>query len=61
VRERAAILVLVLGLAAPIGAGPHANPDTDNQRGEYVTALSVLRPLAEEGDSFAQLALGVVL
>jgi TPR repeat protein len=60
VRGRIAILVLVLGLAIPIGAGPHANPDTDNQRGEYVTAMSALRPLAEEGDSFAQLALGVM-
>jgi TPR repeat protein len=60
VRRRIAILVLVLGLAVPIGAGPHANPGTDNQPGEYVSALSALRSLAEEGDSFAQLALGVM-
>jgi TPR repeat protein len=59
VRGRVAILVLMLGLAVPL-ARPHANSDTDNQRGEYVTALSVLRSLAEEGDSFAQLALGVM-
>ena len=59
-RERVAILVLVLGLAAPIAAGLRASLDTDYQRGEYVTALSALRPLAEEGNSFAQLALGVM-
>jgi TPR repeat protein len=60
VRGRIAILVLALGLVVPTDAGTHANSDTDNQRGEYVTALSALRPLAEEGDSFAQLALGVM-
>ncbi len=60
VRGRIAIIILLLGLAGPIGAKPNLNPDTDNQHGEYVTALSALRPLAEEGDSFAQLALGVM-
>jgi TPR repeat protein len=30
------------------------------ERGDYVTALRVIRPLAEEGDAFAQLALGVM-
>jgi TPR repeat protein len=61
VRGRVAILALVLCLALRIGAGPYANPDSEiRKRGENVTALSVLRPLAEEGDSFAQLALGVM-
>ena len=60
VRGRIAIIILLLGLAGPIGAKPNLNPDTDKQHGEYVTALSSLRPLAEEGDSFAQLALGVM-
>ena len=64
-----ATLFLVLGLAVPVGAGPLANPDAGNQRndyvtalqrGDYVTALRVIRPLAEEGDAFAQLALGVM-
>jgi TPR repeat protein len=57
-RGRVAILVLVLGLAVPIGSGPDANPDAEYQHGDYVTALRVLRPLAEDGDAFAQLALG---
>ena len=68
-RRGIATLVLVLGLAAPIGSAPRANPDAGNQRGayvtalqrgDYVTALRVIRPLAEEGDAFAQLALGVM-
>jgi hypothetical protein len=68
-RRRVAILVLMLGLAVPIGAGLWANPDTDNRHGDYVTALQLddyvtalqdIRPLAEEGDAYAQLALGVM-
>jgi TPR repeat protein len=59
-KKTLANFVLMLGLAFPVAARPPASSDADNPRGKYVTALSALKSLAEEGNSFAQLALGVM-
>jgi TPR repeat protein len=60
VRARGGVLTLVLVLAVLISAGPRAADGAEHQIGDYVTALRVIRPLAEEGDAYAQLAMGVM-
>ncbi len=48
-----------LGLTAPAGAG-FDDGVAAAKRGDYATALSKFRPLAEQGDAKAQWALGVM-
>jgi hypothetical protein len=63
VRVRVAVPVLALVIAALIGVGPGtaraAEPQNDDT-GDYETAPRVIRPLAEEGDAYAQLAMGML-
>jgi TPR repeat protein len=66
-RGLTAVIALAFALATPIGAGPTADPRDKRtnsiaalEHGDYVTALSAIKPLAEEGDAFAQLVLGVM-
>jgi hypothetical protein len=47
-------IILVLSLAAPVAAGPIEDARAANLRGDYATALRLLRPLADQGDAFAQ-------
>jgi TPR repeat protein len=58
-----AVPVLALVIAALIGVGPGtaraAEPQNDDT-GDYETAPRVIRPLAEEGDAYAQLAMGML-
>ena len=44
-----AALVMFLGLAAPVVAGPYEDGVAAYHRGDYATALRLLRPLAEHG------------
>ena len=56
-----AMIVLALGIAAPVFAEP---PDEDvngaYQSGDYATALRLLRPLADRGNPGAQHNLGLM-
>ncbi len=50
-------VALLLGLAAPAWAG-FAEGFAAYERGDYETALREFRPLAEQGDVYAQYTLG---
>ena len=51
---------LMLGSAQMAVAGPFEDGAAAYARGEYATALMLLRPLAEQGNANAQNALGVM-
>jgi len=42
-------LVLSLGLTAPVAAGPFEDGLAAYGRGDYATALRLIRPLADQG------------
>lgn len=50
-------LATVAGIA---GAGPLEDAASAHERGDDATAVRLLRPLAEEGNAFAQFALGFI-
>ena len=54
----AIILIVPLLLAGPALAGSFEDAVKEYGRGEYKTAYQLLRPLAEQGNSNAQLMLG---
>ena len=59
-RAAFAAIVLLLSLAAPVAAGPLEDAAAAYSRGDYATALRLLRPLADQGDAVAQNYLGVM-
>jgi hypothetical protein len=54
-----AALMLAVGFAGSVAAGPLEDALAAYVRGDYATALRLTRPLAEHGDAHAQFALGV--
>jgi TPR repeat protein len=48
------------GLAVSVAAGPLEDATTAYERGDYATALPLLRPLADQGDANAQVYLGIM-
>jgi hypothetical protein len=54
-----AVILLVMGFAAPLAAGPLDDVNAAIKRRDYATALRLVRPLAEQGDANAQYNLGV--
>ncbi len=54
-----ALVLSIACLATPTSADFRAGMDAYN-RGNYATALSELRPLAEQGDTISQYTLGVL-
>ncbi len=58
-RHGVAAIILVLGSATPMVAGPLEDADAAITRRDYATALRLIRPLAERGDANAQYNLGV--
>jgi len=52
--------MLMLGLAAPVSAGPLDDGGAAYQRGDYATAFQLWRPLADQGDGSAQFNLGLM-
>ena len=50
---------ITLGIAQGAYAGPYQDALAAYGRGDYATALSLLRPLADQGDAAAQFNLGV--
>ena len=55
-----AALLLMLSFAAPVAAGPIEDAATAFRRGDYATALRLLRPLADQGSVAAQFDLGLL-
>jgi hypothetical protein len=53
-------VVLSLMLTGAAAAGPLEDGITAAKRGNYATALRLLRPLAEQGRAFAQYNLGLM-
>ena len=51
-------LIITLGMAQGANAGPKEDAFAANNRGDFATALSLLRPLATQGDAWAQTSLG---
>jgi TPR repeat protein len=51
-------LVLALSLAGPAAAGPLEDGMAAYDRGDYATALLLVRPLADQGNAGAQFKLG---
>jgi TPR repeat protein len=49
---------MLAAVAGAAGAGPLEDAAAAEQRGEYASAYLLLRPLADNGDAFAQSALG---
>ncbi|MEI6537824.1 MAG: tetratricopeptide repeat protein, partial [Verrucomicrobiaceae bacterium] len=54
------LLVLFVCAAGPAGAGPLEGGLVAHDKGDYSTALRLLRPLADHGYAFAQNNLGVI-
>jgi uncharacterized protein len=53
-----AALMLAVSFAGSIAAGPFEDAATAYKKGNYATALELIRPLAEEGNVAAQFNLG---
>ena len=59
-KHELAVILLMLSFASPVAAGPGEDAMAAYARGDYATALRLLRPLAEQGDAQAQYNLGVL-
>jgi TPR repeat protein len=59
-KDAIAATILMLSLTAPVAAGPGEDAMAVSARGDYATALRLLRPLADQGDAQAQYNLGVL-
>jgi len=55
-----AAIMLVLSFVAPVAAGPLEDGRAAYDRGDYATALRLLRPLADQGNADAESDLGVM-
>jgi uncharacterized protein len=53
-----AALMLAVGFAGSVTAGPFEDAVAAYNKGDYATALRLIRPLAEQGDARAQTMLG---
>jgi uncharacterized protein len=58
IRAGIAAVVVSLGFAGPLAAGPLEDGLAAYEREDYVTAIQVLRPLADRGNADAQARLG---
>jgi Sel1 repeat len=58
-KHAVAAIILVLGFATPVVAGPLEDANAAIKRRDYATALRLIRPLAEQGNPNAQYSLGV--
>ncbi len=54
------LALAIMALAVPGYAGPYEDADAARDRGDYATAVKIMRPLAEQGFAPAQLVLGIL-
>jgi TPR repeat protein len=59
-KHATAAILLILSFAAPVAAGQFEDGVAAAKRGDDATALSLWRPLAEQGNAVAQYNLGVM-
>lgn len=59
-RHAVAAIILVLSFGAPVAAGPLEDGNAAYKRGDYATAMRILRPLAEQGDGMAATIVGLM-
>jgi TPR repeat protein len=55
-----AALVFAVSLAGSVAAGPYEDGTAAAERGDYDTAVRLIRPLADQGDSSAEAFLGLL-
>jgi TPR repeat protein len=55
-----AALIFAVGFAGLVAAGPLEDGRAAYEKGDYATAMRLLRPLAEQGDARAQFNLGIM-
>jgi hypothetical protein len=55
-----AAILLMLSLAAPLAAGSLEDGYTAYTRGDFATAMRLMRPLADQGDVTAQTVVGLM-
>ena len=55
-----AAILLMLALAVPLAAGPLEDGYTAYTRGDFATAMRLMRPLADQGDVTAQTVVGLM-
>jgi TPR repeat protein len=55
-----AALILAVGIAESVAAGPFDDADAAYKRGDYATALRLFRPQADRGNAYAQASLGMM-
>src|SRR5207253_1580531 len=55
-----AALILAIGFAGSVAAGTYEDGKTAAERGDYATALRLLRLLADQGNALAQFDLGAM-
>jgi hypothetical protein len=58
-RLRAGVIVAALTLFGSATAGPAEDAQTAFAKGDYATAFQIWRPLAEQGDAYAQLCVAL--
>jgi TPR repeat protein len=55
-----AAIILVLTFAAPMAAGPLEDGYAAYTRGDFTTAMQIMRPLADQGEVTAQNVVGLL-
>ena len=55
-----AAILLMWSFAAPVAAGPLEDGYTAYTRGDFATAMRLMRPLADQGNITAQIVVGFV-
>jgi TPR repeat protein len=55
-----AALIIAVGSAGSVAAGPYEDSAAAYEKGDYATTLRLVRPLAEQGNVTAQFALGIM-
>jgi TPR repeat protein/S1-C subfamily serine protease/uncharacterized protein YecT (DUF1311 family) len=58
--KAAAAVMLAVGFAASVAAGPFDDADAAYKRGDYATALRLFRPPADRDNAYAQASLGMM-
>jgi len=53
-------LIVTVAMAGAAVAGPFEDAEAAYRRGDYTTAFNLWRPLAEQGDAYAQDVLGIM-
>jgi uncharacterized protein len=60
IKAAIAALILAIGLVGSAAAGPVEDAEAAYKRHDYVTALQLIRPLADLGNAEAQFVLGAM-